>query len=306
MQERAEEKSIQKVSELLDFLKTFAFQYGEAHSNKDFIFRGISDNSYSLIPKIFREYQEPQKKQGISGGTCRGNIYISHEYEILEHFKKESGAFCLPILQDNSFTWLQYAQHYGVPTRLLDFSENPLVALYFCCNEHSEKDGALWFIRTTAFDRWSESEMICEQYAEEYTKMKMIFSILESMEGRIDYGKEVLEKKRPVLFVPTYIDQRMIAQSSRFLLWGEDKRPLCEMVSKENYMEETPCDVRIETADDKSFLRKLILPAKCKEEILRELDLLGINEKTVFPGLDGVGNYVEQYHRSIPIRSNVF
>ena len=56
---------------------------------------------------------------------------------------------------------MQYAQHFGVPTRLLDFSSNSLVALYFVCNEDKGDDSALWIINKFRFNCYS-----CQKYIE--------------------------------------------------------------------------------------------------------------------------------------------
>ncbi len=291
---------IKSVSDLLSLLEKFNYQFSQTHRTDGFIFRGMSDKKWKLLPGVLREFEEEQKSELVEGGAISGNIYISSEIEILSHFKKEAGGILTHVPQADDLTWLQYAQHYGVPTRLLDFTANPLVALYFCCQSESKTDGSLWIINTVNFHRWSRDEDICKDEALKHTRKSIIDSILLNMSSVSPSEDEELTKSRPVLFIPPYIDQRMSAQSSRFMLWGNNDSALDDMGIKDNEMVLCPDGMRIDTVNDQRFWTKLIIPSICKHSLMRELDLLNINEKSIFPGLDGIGKYVNKYHKSNP------
>ena len=89
------------------------------------LYRGQADCSWGLTPKVYREDR------------------FQHEYAFIQEFER---------LRPDEFRGLSYIeklikmQHYGLPTRLLDFSENPLVALYFACSSKSnwDKDGVVY------------------------------------------------------------------------------------------------------------------------------------------------------------------
>lgn len=88
-----------------------------------FLFRGHGNHDkYKLEPKIFRI------KKNQHGTTTQ---YSQLEYNILADFISEAKAYEKNI--NGIQEWLEIAQHYKVPARLLDFTENPLVALYFAC-----------------------------------------------------------------------------------------------------------------------------------------------------------------------------
>ena len=90
----------------------------------------------------------------------------------------------------------------------------------------------------------------------------------------------------------------MSAQSSWFMVWGNNMRPFQQMVDHKNYMklpEETCALCAGDDSDD--FLFQYIIPVCAKQQIVRELDMLGINGKTLFPGLDGVGKHIERIYR---------
>ncbi len=291
---------IKSVSDLLSLLEKFNYQFSQTHRTDGFIFRGMSDKKWKLLPGVLREFEEEQKSELVEGGAISGNIYISSEIEILSHFKKEASGILNHVPQADNLTWLQYAQHYGVPTRLLDFTANPLVALFFCCQSESKADGSLWIINTANFHRWSSDEDICKDKTLRHTRKSIIDTILLNMSSAGLAESEELTKNRPILFIPPYIDQRMSAQSSRFMLWGNNDSALDNMEIEDNEMVLCPDGMRIDTINDQRFWAKLIVPSNCKHSLVRELDLLNINEKSIFPGLDGIGKYINKYHKSNP------
>lgn len=293
---------VYSLSEFLNILDEYKVQFSQTHRSSGLIFRGMSDKSWKLLPGIFREYPEEQKSSVVEGGSYSGKIYSAHEYEILAHFRKESNGLLPHVSPKDDFTWLQYAQHYGVPTRLLDFTANPLVALYFCCQSESKSDGVIWIINAITFENWSQDEPICSDMGPDYTREAIINSVMKKMRGELDcgelQGESRYKKQRPVFFIPPYIDQRMSAQSSRFMLWGNKEVALEDMVTKENWMQLLPDGITYRIANDQRFLAKIIIPFSCKHSIMQELDLLNTNEKSVFPGLDGVGKYINKYYKN--------
>ena len=295
---------IHSLNDYLDIIERFRAQFSQTHRNDDFIFRGMGNSSWPLLPGIFREYSEPQKSSTVVGGSISGKIYSASEWEILAHFKKEACGFLPHILQSDDFTWLQYAQHYGVPTRLLDFTSNPLIAMYFCCQDESADDGAIWIINEVNFDRWSTSEPFCTDLGPDYTREASINSVFREMRGEFDhdalYGELHPRKQYPFVFIPAYIDQRMSAQSSRFMLWGYNHSALEDLAKDEHWMKLLPNGITFHVANDKRFISKVIVPADCKHHIMKELDLLNINEKGIFPGLDGLGRYINRYYKNNP------
>ena len=97
----------------------------ETYKTSNCIFRGVEDESYELIPRIGRPDASKDWKSGLS-------LAYSEEQEKLciDRFKRE-GRPHMPIAPGSDLDWLSIAQHYGLPTRLLDWTESPLVAAYF-------------------------------------------------------------------------------------------------------------------------------------------------------------------------------
>jgi len=152
------------------------------------IYRGVSDKSFDLIPSLGRIENEELSK--MDDATIISFLDL-REKEMLDLFKSKS----IPYLNYNPNTyyeWLVLAQHHGVPTRLLDWSTNCLVALYFAINGAYDKDGALYFYETP---------------------------------GNIHFEESLLFHKDSVLR-PKHIDFRIINQCSVFTIHSMPHKPL--------------------------------------------------------------------------------
>lgn len=271
--------SLQKYLSLIDNLH---FQFSSSKNGNDFSYRGMSDSSDPLLPGILRKESEADYAELSYGAS---------EYEILSHFIKESKIYINNVDDKNYLTWLEYAQHFGVPTRLLDFTSNPFVALYFCCKGSLEKDGNVCILNIGSYKNFTSTHSKFILKNKSITTEEMIESIIlkirdESLEAEI----------YPVHFIPYYIDKRMLAQSSRFLIWGTDTSPFEDFIKDENEMSISSDGIRIGKVNDKRCYLKLRIPEDKKSNILKQLDYCNINDKTLFPGLDGIGKYLKNYY----------
>ncbi len=99
----------------------------------------------------------------------------------------------------------------------------------------------------------------------------------------------------------------MSAQSSYFMVWGTREEPLEEILAFDNSKMQLPEEeigYRWYGSPEMEALTFRFLVHACdKQMILHELDTVGINEKTLFPGLDGIGRYVERMYRFDCIRA---
>lgn len=97
-----------------------------------FFYRGQASKHFKLIPSIGRNVAEGEKE-----------VLLQYEREIFEDFKRKYFMFT-DVRPKNDMEFLFLAQHYGLPTRLLDWTYNPLIALYFACCSHTDKDGVVF------------------------------------------------------------------------------------------------------------------------------------------------------------------
>ncbi len=106
-----------------------------------FVFRGQSDYKYKLTSSICRKIKKPITEE-------EKNEFILKEKSLLTFFKARAKSTINSNIY-NEWEWLALAQHYGISTRIIDWTENPLIALYFASINNIEKDGAIFLHHTT-------------------------------------------------------------------------------------------------------------------------------------------------------------
>ncbi|MCR4621184.1 MAG: FRG domain-containing protein [Clostridiales bacterium] len=251
-----------------------------------FLYRGLASKDYGLLPGLFRKQYDilDDENHGVENDRY---LTFGNEKEILYSFMHEAISQ-IQLSSEDLSRWAEYAQHYGVPTRFLDWSKNPLVALYFACRDEKEKDGKVWLLHARNYDI---------SFPERRDEIKDLSR--REIVDRLIAGEKCCDY--PLLYTPFYVDSRMSEQSSYFMAWGTKVKKLEEMFSDDKFR------MRLPENDDgtrlygvhqqEALLFSFLIGANEKQPLLRELDMVGINEKTLFPGLDGIGRYIERKYR---------
>lgn len=235
-----------KIESFDEFLKVINDDFKNFHNlkNKTILFRGQSESNYSLLPGIGRQ------------SYLKENI-IKYEQDILNEFKRRAIPFLPKSFNVNSeWEWLALAQHYKLPTRLLDWTENPLVALYFAFE--SPKDcvyRAVWIFGA------NENEF------EDSNNPKV----------------NPFTLKQTQVFVPNNMTERITSQSGWFTIhrYIEAENKFISLNTNNLYRER---------------VYKLIIPNKLRNEVLLKLDRYGINAFSIYPDLEGLSNYLTWKH----------
>jgi hypothetical protein len=222
-------------------------------------YRGHEDIKWQLVPTIARLGEIYH-----AGEAIKVHNLEMQEKLLLHRFRRRSYEHRGRILNDWETLFL--ARHHSLPVRLLDWTSNPLVALYFASKYQKEKDntdGAIWWFRRR------------------YRKMN------------IDVFDQTppFEYKGIQLVFPYYPTMRMTAQSGIFTIHSPDCWTDLRDLTKDKAKDTKNRLVDIDVGGC------WIVPKTSKKEILRHLDRLGINDRTLFPELDGLARGLLQTER---------
>ena len=268
----------------------------EAKNEREVFYRGHSDAiNYKLEPSLLR------------------TIDSAKPFEDNEH----SLFWDLLTTEPKSFTGdatcfdiLTRMQHYSLPTRLLDISSNPLTALYFACSENEDKDGQviLFSIKKDQINYFDSDKASCltnlaklkksqkidllkliqecesenpsvkilkEEHAEKYTSYSQFIHFIKQ-EKPYFQPKIKIDDLKSVICVKGRLNQdRIIAQSGSFLIFGLNTEPF-------------------EDGNEIFNIYRITIPKEMKKDILNELDLIKINNRTVYPSMENSSKNIKE------------
>lgn len=207
------------------------------------VYRGQASVDWPLKPGLFRIAEIPT--EALDG--------LRFESILLEKFKRLSTPY-LSSFPQNILQWVALAQHHGLPTRLLDWTESALTALFFAVNdtnvEQIKIDGVVWRLYAYVF-------------------------LIDSYQT-IEELDEAVRNRPNNLYFPYHISSRISAQQGCFSLHPQ---PDANFVSLQD---------QVSAGVSSLMLEQFVIPAKKKREIQIQLDRAGINYYTLFPDLDGI------------------
>lgn len=218
-----------------------------------YAFRGLSDARYSLETTLIR---------------LRGE-FAALERHLLRNFRKY--AHRTVVESDSVWHWLAVAQHYGLPTRFLDWTSSPFIALHFATAniEKFDIDGVVWAVNYVRAHRMLPDRLRSrlEQEGANVFTVEMLSDAVNSLEK--------LDRLTPTDFVvfcePPSIDDRIANQVALFSIMSDARAVL------DRWLVGHP-----------DLWRKIVIPADLKWEIRDKLDQANITERVLFPGLDGL------------------
>lgn len=246
-----------------------------------------------LQERLFEESWQPRLERFRSRCLYRGVSCVRHalvtslarlggdaalvESHLLRNFRKYARRDLAP--DGSVWNWLAVAQHHGLPTRLLDWTYSPLVALHFVTDNPAtfDRDGVVW----------------CVDYHETSRQLPEVLARVLHAEGASVFTSEMLDSVASslpaldaldggpfVLFLePPSLDERIVNQYAVFSLMSS---PLS--------------DLRDWLAEHPGVSRRLVVPAALKWEIRDKLDQMNVTERVLFPGPDGLCRWLTRYY----------
>lgn len=230
-------------------------------NRSSYLYRGLPNISFKLETTLSR--------------NCKGKER-ELEKPILRNFAKYASIED-PELSNSVWRQLIIGQHHGLPTRLLDWTYSPLIALHFATDGEETNDRVIWEIDIEEFNSLLPSEYT-DQLQKESAHLFTV-DMLEKVAHRLEQYDTDMKDRAMVLIEPPSIDQRIINQYSYFSIIPQSIQNIEEFLDK--YTNHTT---------------KYIIDSTLRWRIRDMLDQLNINERIIFPGLDGIATWIKRHY----------
>jgi hypothetical protein len=232
-----------------------------------FVYRGMPDAATDLRPSLLRLAgdREVAKLEGL----------------LLRNFRKYAHADA--AAGDSIWNWLALAAHHGLPTRLLDWTYSPFVALHFATADVTQyqHDAVIWCVNHGETNRRLPKELRKELDGEgsNVFTVEILNNVARSLQDL-----ERLSKEPFVVFLePPSLDDRIVNQFALFSLMSTPTQAVDSWF-----------------ASHSDVSRRVVIPAEMKWEVRDKLDQAGITERVLFPGLDGLTAWLARYYMPYP------
>jgi hypothetical protein len=229
--------------------------------------------------------------RGVSNAAWRNETSLQHtnmpKIELVEKHLLRRLKMYAPqsSVHDNSmWSWLTLGRHYGLPTRLLDWSFSYYMALHFALSDHTrfdEADAAIWCVDIRAVQDTLPQGPVKNSFDEEGSFTFTMYT-LNRFWGTLE---ELTDQQHPdvlIFFEPPSFDDRI---ANQFALLSTTRNP---RTITSDWLEQHP-----------QLYRKIIIPRELKWEFRDRLDQLNITERITYPGLEGLTRWLRRtyYYR---------
>jgi hypothetical protein len=234
-------------------------------------YRGCGKVSHELKPSLYRHK-----------GSKTIEDFMRLEKMLLGRFQQRSIPFHSRSLSD-PWEWLFLMQHYGVPTRLLDWSESPLMALFFAVTSARHTlgsigcpvfagDASIWFLDP---EQWNKQAVSLTSFS------GSILTTDDPNAGAYKpIGDIITMKSLPIAIYGAHNSQRIVAQRGVFVCFGKDTRPMEVAYEREGF--------------SPGSLMKLVVKKENLPHMYEALRRHGLTDSVAFPDLDGLSREIKR------------
>ena len=251
-------------SELIEMLFAGSWNADLQRFRSPYAFRGLAVTEHHLSNSLLR--------------LAAGRASISTlEQSLLRNFSKYAHAQPAPGVE-SVWHWMALAQHHGLPTRLIDWTYSPFVALHFATVHPEEygQDGVVWCVNFVEANKLLPKRL--KAILEEEQSQTFTIDMLSEF-GSVKAFDSLAHEPFVLFIEPPSLDTRILNQFALFSLMPDPSARL------DNWLQEHP-----------DLCRRVVIPAELKWEVRDKLDQANINERTLFPGLDGLSRWLERYY----------
>ncbi len=251
-------------------------------NTREIFYRGHSDKTtYKLEPSIFRK-------------DANGNyLYMENEHILYRELLVSNSADF--STDDHTLDRLVRMQHYSLPTRLLDITSNPLIALYFSCKS---KDSGKQNIKGEVVIISIKKDEIKYFDSDTVSCIANLARLSKSEKEKIDFNHKKFHSQIPVKRLTHFIKEEKSFFEER-IVPSDLKRIICVKGKKSNDRISSQSgaflifgheSTLLECGNDEIQIKRITISDK--NQILHELDMLNINESTVFPYIENSARYI--------------
>jgi hypothetical protein len=273
------DKSISSLGEYIELIYSIRNDSSNENGETPHLwFRGHSDYKWKLIPAIQRIL-----------GHLGSSEFFNRQREMNTDFQSRASLFLETKPDMNDFSsWLQIMQHYGFPTRLLDWSRSPLYALYFatCDRKHDNVDGCIFILSPGLLNEYADLERRIYIYHMHHGRVKEI--VYSAFKGFDRNDPEEVAKwgkydEKIVACYATQKDARVFNQQSAFTVHNS----LCSL---------TDISDEIYSKSHNYLLQRIIITSVDKKRIFDQLFLSGITHSTVLPDVENLTKDIKRIY----------
>ena len=284
----SEKRPVTKYEEYIQAINERMLKYSRNFNQYPILFRGTSKEDFNLVGRI--DYDRKSLLDKVGKANLNNNYVEFVEKTLYNSFKQRARIY-QQIDPKDDWEWLALARHHGLPTRILDWTRDPQIALWFAVSDEYKDKNAIVTIFNPQdtfliqhggeiFDSTEATNKNSDTLISNYYKFNTPFSIDQELKD-----KKFAKKEKVILYRPSSLNKRIDYQSSWFTVHSFQTTA---SHPSGHYVQLTETDL-----NHRTIIEKIHIACSAKPIIRRELRIFGIDEAAVYQDLDHIGQYLK-------------